>query len=165
MQNKILDIQFVSDFNPNHDTLTLKYYYVDGYYNISKYNSYDFTFPHQGFHFSFLYKVDNSKLNKILFFEYEEKQTVKTYLYDNNKTTLNTANKIFGGFSFSKYGVNEFFIRVDLSKGSSSKVNLRLEDKPNLYELSFENNTLILKKLYILIIIFILIFKKHQKIK
>ena len=131
-----------ADFNDFSDSFTLKYYHMNSYYNISTLKSYDFSFPYTGFHFTFSYKLDNFKLNKRVFLEYDEKHTVKTYLYDKNKTTLKTTTKIYDGFSFLHYGIDEFFIKIEVSKGGSFKVKLRIEDEPNLYELSKDNNTM-----------------------
>ena len=129
-------------FQSTMDSFTLIYYHMNSYLNLSNYNNYDFSFPYTGFHFTFSYKVDKTKLNKIVSFEYDDNHVVKTYLYDKNKTTLKTTTKIYGGFSFLKYGIDEFFIKIEVSKGGSFNVNLRLDGAPDLYELTYQNNTL-----------------------
>ena len=129
-------------FQSSMDSFTLIYYHMNSYLNLSNNYNYDFSFPYTGFHFTFSYKIDRTNLNKIVYFEYDENHVVKTYLYDKNKKTLNTTTKIYGGFSFLKYGIDEFFVKIEVSKGGSFRVNLRLESAPDLYELTYKNNTL-----------------------
>ena len=131
-----------ADFNFDIDSLTLQYFHMNSYYNISKYNSYDFSFPYTGFHFTFSYKANNEKMSKIFYFEYSANHTVKTYLYNSNKTLLKTIDKIYGGFQFDRYNTDELFIKIEVSKGGSFKINLRLENEPELFHISQDNSTI-----------------------
>ena len=64
-------------FQSTMDSFTLIYYHMNSYLNLSNYNNYDFSFPYTGFHFIFSYKVDKTKLNKIVSFEYDDNHVVK----------------------------------------------------------------------------------------
>ena len=130
-----------ADFNFDGDSFKIQFFHMNEYYNISKYNSYYFSFPQSNFYFTFSYKKNNINIKNLLSYVINEGHTAKTTLYNKNKALLKETSKLYGGFSFIDYNdVDEFFIKIQITGGGAFNINFLMDDYPNLYCLTQRNN-------------------------
>lgn len=129
-----------------NDVLTgfnVHYINLNGYYNLSSFTKYSFTFPLSEFNLTFSYQKNHSKAN-LLSFEFSTggSFTHTITLYNKNKTQLKVTKYFFGGFSFNKFtDIDEFLIKIEVNKSQKHIINFLMEDYPNLVCLSQKNNT------------------------
>ena len=85
-------------------------YKVNGYYDITNYNSYNFYFPFKEFTFSF--KQTNISKD-VFYFEFEYIPKYKSItLYNKDKKVIKSFGGEYGAISFKLLSMDEYFIKV-----------------------------------------------------